>query len=203
MSQKTSLTDDAKQYLDQQFKELNVVNTTIEGKVFENCEFLSCNFTQSSFVKCKFNECTFKNCNLSNVDVAKSAFYDVVFEASKMVGINWTKATWPSIKLTCPLKFYQCILNDSSFMGLCLREIAMVECKACDVDFRDADCLEADFTLTDFANSLFNKTNLTKADFTQSSNYNINIYFNEIKKAKFSLPEAVNLLNCLEIELID
>ncbi len=204
MSAKTqALTDPIKRFEDQQFKELDFIKTVFEAKIFDNCEFINCNFTECTFLQCKFNECTFKNCNLSNLIVTKSAFYDVDFFGSKMIGINWTKAAWSSIKVTCPLKFTQCILNDSSFMGLCLREIVMVECKAHDVDFRDCDCLEGDFTYTDFANSLFSHTNLTKANFTESSNYTIDVYLNEIKKAKFSLPEAVNLLNCLEIELID
>lgn len=193
--------DDKKQFYDEQFKELTL--SSLEGKVFENCEFISCNFTDASLLNCKFNECAFKNCNLSNATVTKSSFFDVVFESSKMIGINWTKAAWPTIKVACPLKFYQCILSDSSFMGLCLKEAVMVECKAHDVDFRECDCMEADFSYTDFSNSLFNKTNLTKADFRESTNYNINVFHNEIKNAQFSMPEVVNLLNCFEIEIAD
>jgi uncharacterized protein YjbI with pentapeptide repeats len=79
----------------------------------------------------------------------------------------------------------------------------MSECKAHDVDFREADCTQANFTFTDFYHSLFNKTILKEADFSDSSNYSINVFFNDIKKAKFTLPEAVNLLQSLEIELGD
>ncbi len=190
-------------YFDKTFSEMDCAEKAIEGKVFEQCHFISCNFSQSTFEKCKFNECTFKNCNLSNIKIPKSHFYDVSFEGSKLIGVNWTKANWPSIKVNCSLKFYQCILSDSSFMGLCLRELEMIECKAHDVDFREADCLEADFSFTDFSNSLFNRTELSKANFADSTNYNINVFHNNIKKAKFNLPEAVNLLHCLEIEIVD
>ena len=79
----------------------------------------------------------------------------------------------------------------------------MIECCAHEVDFREADCTKADFSFTDFQNSLFNKTNLTQANFTEAINYNINIFFNQLKKAKFSLPEAQNLLRSLEIELVE
>ena len=77
------------------------------------------------------------------------------------------------------------------------------ECKAHDVDFREGDFGESNFTYTDFSNSLFNNTNLTGTDFTEAVNYNIDIYFNEIKRARFSRYEAVRLLNNLGIELVD
>lgn len=88
-------------------------------------------------------------------------------------------------------------------MGLYLREIIMTECKAHEVDFREANCMEGNFSHTDFTGSLFNHTNLHKADFSEASNYDINVLLNEVKKAKFSLPEAVNLLKGFDIELLD
>ncbi|GAH27414.1 unnamed protein product, partial [marine sediment metagenome] len=54
---------------------------------------------------------------------------------------------------------------------------------------------------TDFTKSLFIHTNLTKADFTESINYNIDPNQNEIKNAKFSFPEVVSLLNHFDIEI--
>ena len=49
------------------------------------------------------------------------------------------------------------------------------------------------FTRTSFALS---------THFTEAVNYDINVLDNEIRKAKFSLYEAVRLLDCLEIELV-
>lgn len=43
--------------------------------------------------------------------------------------------------------------------------------------------------------------NLTKADLRQAKNYSIRPDSNKIKKAKFSLPEAMLLLYGLDIEL--
>ncbi len=190
-------------FVQEHFKELNLSNEKISTKEFDDCTFIGCNFSEATFYRCKFTECTFKNCNLSMVKVKSSAFFDVVFEESKVIGVNWTEAAWPTIKLSCPLKFYQCILNDSSFMGLSIREIIMIECKAHDIDLREADCTEADFGHTDFTNGLFNKTQLNKANFREATNYNINIFSNELKQAKFTLPEATNLLRSLDIEIDD
>lgn len=187
--------------IEHKFQDIDLTNEEILSREFDNCFFINCNFSESKFSHCKFYECRFVNCNLSLAKVNGCSFFDTSFEDSKLIGLNWTEAAWPTIKLSNPLKFYKCVLNDTSFFGLCLREISMTECQAHDVDFRETDCTDADFTQTDFENSLFGKTNLTRADFTDAINYNIDIFLNEIKKAKFSLPEATSLLNCLDIQL--
>jgi fluoroquinolone resistance protein len=51
--------------------------------------------------------------------------------------------------------------------------------------------------------SRFLHTNLTEANFTDASNYAIDVQQNTVKHAKFALPEAVNLLRCMDIELVD
>lgn len=190
-------------YVNEHFKELDCALETIESTEFDNCTFSGCNFSEAQFIQCKFHECHFINCNLSLITVSKCVFFDTLFEACKAIGINWTNATWPNIKLACPLQFTQCILNDSSFLGLSLREMKMIECKAHDVDFREADFTQADFSHTDFTHSLFNKTILTEANFAEAINYDINIFQNEVKRAKFSLPEAMCLLQHLDIELLN
>jgi len=196
--------NDAKHlYIQENFNRITLTATEINAKEFDNCIFEACNFSESTFLNCKFYECKFINCNLSMIQVNGSSFFDVIFDECKAIGINWTKASWPRIKLCSPFRFNKCVLNHSSFLGLGLKEVVMIECKAKEVDFRDADCTEANFSYTDFANSFFGKTILTKADFSEAINYNIDIFNNVLSKAKFSLPEAVNLLNCMDIELVD
>jgi fluoroquinolone resistance protein len=105
--------------------------------------------------------------------------------------------------LFSPVKFFKCIINDSSFFGLSLDEIVIEACKAYDVDFREGSFSKANFTFTDFTNSLFNGTNLSGADFTEAVNYRIDINYNVINRAKFSRYEAISLLESLQIELKD
>lgn len=190
-------------YLNQYFKDIDWSEKTIDFTEFDNCTFSGCNFSHTNFRQCKFHECHFIRCNLSLIKVAKCSFFETLFEESKAIGINWTSAAWPNIKLGSPLRFQKCILNDSSFLSLSLREMIMTECKAHDVDFREADLTQADFSYTDFTNSLFNKTLLTEVNFAEAINYNINIFQNEVKRAKFTLPEAMSLLQHLDIELLN
>ncbi|WP_281662138.1 MULTISPECIES: pentapeptide repeat-containing protein [Halomonadaceae] len=95
------------------------------------------------------------------------------------------------------------VLNDSSFYGLSLQDLVLEECKAHNVDFREGDFSNSNFTYSDLSGCFFVNTNLTGADFSEASDYNIDIYRNIIKKAKFSRFEAVRLLDSLEIELVD
>lgn len=43
---------------------------------------------------------------------------------------------------------------------------------------------------------------LVSADFTEAINYSIDLQLNDIKKAKFSFPEAISLLEVYEIEIV-
>jgi uncharacterized protein YjbI with pentapeptide repeats len=67
------------------------------------------------------------------------------------------------------------------------------------VDFIETDLSNSDLSNTDFEKSIFSKTNLFKTNLVGSKNYYIDTRNNNLKKARFSLPEALDLLNSLEI----
>lgn len=192
-----------KEYQSERFKGLDFSNQEIAAIEFDDCQFEQCNFSEATLRRCKFVDCDFLGCNLSNVQLEYSKFSEVCFRDSKLIGIDWTKVAWPKFIFASPIKFYQSILNDSSFNGLVLQELVLEECKVHHVDFRDGDFTLANFTYTDLTASLFAKTNLTSADFSEASNYDINIFNNIIKKATFSRYEVIRLLDSLEIELVD
>ena len=197
------LTNEQKEYVSSNFNDLILSNQKRDSIYFEDCIFKNCDFSEAKFMECEFVDCQFSQCNLSVVKINDCRFSEVVFEDSKVIGIDWTKAKWPNISLFSPIKFFKCIMNDSTFMGLSLNEIIIEECKAYEVDFREGNFCDANFTYTDFANSLFNETNLSGSDFTEALNYQIDINHNNIKGAKFSRHEAVSLLEGLGIELVD
>ena len=198
-----NIEDEVSEYLSANFKGLNLSNNELISKEFDNCSFTDCDFTEAILDKCKFIDCLFTKCNLSLIKINQSKFLDVTFEECKAIGIDWTKATWSNFRVSSPIKFYKCIINDSSFFGLSLEEIIIEECKAHDVDFREGNFIEANFSYTDFYNGLFGNTNLTRANFVEAINYNIDVYSNIILKAKFTRYEATRLLGSLGIELID
>lgn len=195
--------DEKSEYWSETFDGLDFSCTEIESKEFDGCTFKECNFSEATFTRCNFVDCEFTRCNLSVVQIEYSKFSDVLFNESKLIGINWTKVSWPSLVFSSPIKFYKSIISDCSFYGLTLQDLVLDECKAHNVDFREGDFSNANFTYTDFTGSFFTNTNLSGADFSEATNYDINIYQNEIRRTKFSRFEAVRLLDCLEIELVD
>lgn len=192
-----------KEYFEQTFEDLDFSQKNIPDKIFEKCRFIKCNLSETHFQKCRFCDCEFIRCNLSIIKVKECTFSGVVFDDSKIIGVNWTEATWPVIKLTCSIGFFKCDISHSTFLGLNLRETNIVECRVHNVDFREADLTKANLTYSDFDNSIFINTDLTEADFTYSDNYRIDVTLNKIIKAKFMLPEAVSLLYGLDIKLVD
>ena len=176
---------------------------SIGGKEFDGCTFRDCNFTEATFSRCTFSDCLFEHCNLSLVDLDYSRFSDVEFIGCKLVGVNWTRANWPQMLFSSPLSFVESILNESSFFGLTLQELVLEGCKAVNVDFREGDFTSARFGGSDFSGALFFKTNLTSVDFVEATDYAIDLFSNEIRHAKFERFEALRLLECLDVELVD
>ena len=195
--------DDQSDFYAITFEQRDFSNTDITGKEFDNCTFKNCDFNEAIFSKCNFVESDFLDCNLSLVKIHYSKFNDVTFRDSKLVGVDWTKVAWNNLATEAPISFYRSILNDCSFYGLSLQELIIEACKAHHVDFREGDFSRANFTHTDLTGSLFGNTQLTSADFSEATNYDIDVYQNNIKNAKFSRFDAIRLLESLEIELVD
>jgi uncharacterized protein YjbI with pentapeptide repeats len=195
--------EEKNEYLSEILKDSDFSGMEISSKEFDGCTFEKCDFSEATFIRCNFVDCEFTNCNLSLVKIEYSKFFNVSFRDSKLIGFNWTKVSWPSLIFSSPIKFYKSILNDCSFYGLSMQALVMEECKAHTVDFREGDFSNSNFTYTDFSGSFFGNTNLSGADFSEATDYDIDIYQNTIKKAKFSRFEAVRLLSSLEVELVD
>jgi len=188
---------------EQTFCEENFSQSQLWDKEFDSCHFQSCNFSDATFFNCEFTDCKFIDCNLSNLKVNDSKFLDIQFIDCKVIGVNWTKAYWRGLTLGTAVTFKRCMINSSSFYGLNLPRIFIDECRAHDVDFREANLSGAILSDTDLTNSIFHHTNLTGADFNGAENYDINIINNIVKNATFCRYEAVSLLESLGINLTD
>ncbi|MBM7074075.1 pentapeptide repeat-containing protein [Shewanella sp. 202IG2-18] len=191
------------QYFDTSFIKLTFSHEQYDNIEFEDCQFKYCDFSEVLFENCNFINCIFENCNLSLANFSGSKLFELKFEDCKLVGIDWTKAEWPTFHLDFGLSFSHCTLNDSSFFGLTLHELSFNECKLHDVDFREGDYTNSSMRYCDFRHALFMKTNLQGVNFSESEEYIIDVLENNIKGAKFSRFEALSLLEGLGIELID
>jgi fluoroquinolone resistance protein len=190
-------------YTDQVFEDLRQEHDRVDSSEFQDCVFIRCVFTETVFQKCRFVNCVFQQCDLSLMGMEESSFSSVRFEDSKVIGINWAQADWTLYRRRESLEFYRCAISHSTFIGLRLPGIQIQECVAADVDFREADLSGANFAGTDLVKSMFGQTNLSKADLSRARNYALDPSKNNLKQAKFSLPEAMALLYALDIILTE
>lgn len=191
------------EYRSHNFDQLTIQNEEIAYKIFDECVFQGGMFQETRFRGCRFLNCTFKNCDFQIISVKDCTFMNAAFEDSRVIGVNWTEASWPKRGLLTSLHFVRCVLNHSTFMGLPLKKMTFQECVARDVDFAEANLTGADCRSTDFSQSRFFHTNLTGADFSDAQNYAIAAHLNTLKKTKFSLPDAMTLLYSLDIVLTE
>jgi uncharacterized protein YjbI with pentapeptide repeats len=113
-----------------------------------------------------------------------------------VLGVDWTLAATPAT-----VAFRGCNVNHCTFQRLVVPKLELAECTAREVDFTGANLTKADFTRTDLLGSRFVETNLCGADFSHATNYAIDPKANRLKKAIFTLPEALSLLSAFDIVL--
>lgn len=188
-------------YSEQTFGDLHLDGERLVESECYDCTFTGCSFVEATLKRCRFVHCTFRDCDLSLVQVPDSVFAAARFEACRLIGIDWTQANWSATRLGEPLRFVDCDLHHSTFIGLALRRLQLEDCRAVDIDFREADLTRATFAGTDLAESLFLHTDLTRADLSRARNYHVSPSANTLTKARFSLPEALSLLYSMDIEL--
>ncbi len=185
-----------KAYYKGTFTGLTLANETIVGIEFEECEFQKCSFVNCNLDSWKFLDCKIVECRMSAINPVRSRFQGVKFLTSQVIGFDWTRA-----EAIEDLEFTNCKINYSNFKLLKLPRLKLINCEAHEVDFINTDLTEGVFTNTDFENSRFFKADLTEADFRGAKNYTIDARNTVLKKTKFSLPEALALLDGLDIVL--
>ena len=99
------------------------------------------------------------------------------------------------------ISFIESSINHSTFIGMDLTGIKILNSSVQDVDFREADLSKADFSGSDLTKSIFGKTILSGADLRRARNYHINPCLNKLTGAKFAMPEALALLYSMDILL--
>lgn len=167
-----------------------------ETPEFYHCKFQKIDFSNTDLKSVVFSDCEFSACNLSNLQVQGAQFRSCAFKNCKILGINWCQ-----VFVVSHLSFDDCLLNYNVFANLDLRNSSFVNCSIKEADFSEANLGKADFSGSDLSATVFNRTNLIGVDFRESKNYTIDPNENRIRKAKFSIPEALSLLQCYEIEI--
>ena len=147
-----------------------------------------------SFADCYFTDCIFTGCDLSLIKVKGCFFNRVQINGCKAIGIHWFDTGNPFA-----ISFTDSNISYSSFFGKAIKKGKFKNCIAHEVDFSETNLTEADFSGTDLENSRFADCDLSLASFKEARNYDVNLLSNKVRKTKFSLPEALSLLNQFDI----
>lgn len=167
------------------------------GSTFSRCTFLGCDFSGLRWTSTRFEDCTFRDCNLSNTVVDHTRFDGVRLEGCKLVGLNFGAID----PLTFGLSLDRCVLRYVNFSQLRWKNALVTDCDALDSDFRGAQMVGADFRRSRFRGCRFHAADLQKADFSHCEGYDLDVRTENLRKAKFSLPEALNLLSPFDLEV--
>jgi fluoroquinolone resistance protein len=171
---------------------------SLEGQIFTFCSFNSCNFSESILRNVKFCSCTFVNCNLSLPKLDGCRFQDTQFIECKVVGAEFFKCE----KTFFSVSFNKCLLQYCNFSDLNMKKTSFKGSHLKENHFTNTLLNDVDFTDVDLSGTIFHNCDLCKADFSSATRYDIDPQTNKIKKAKFSLPEAVGLLRGFDITIV-
>jgi fluoroquinolone resistance protein len=183
---------------DKIFKSENFSKRSLEGHVFNSCSFNSCDFSESILRNAKFSACVFMNCNLSLTKLDACRFQEVQFVDCKIVGAEFFKCD----RAFFSVSFKKCLLSYCNFSDLNMKNTHFDGSKIQQAHFTNTVLSGADFADTDLSGTIFHNCDLCKADFSSAVRYNIDPQTNKIKKARFSLPEAVGLLQGFDIIIV-
>ena len=181
-------------YTDRKFESIIYEEKLVAGRYFDKCIFSKSSFKGCTFDNCRFINCTFNDCDLSLIKLKSTSFTGVGINNSKAIGVMWFEAG-----NVLSISFHNSRLSYSSFYGKNLKKIKFTGCMADEVDFSECNLAQADFSNTDLAAAIFQNTDLSQASFVNARNYIIDVRSNKVKKAKFSMPEALGLLYGLDV----
>ncbi len=143
-------------------KQEDVAGVVVEGTTFTgvnwrsvtDSEFLECTFVDSDLSDApismsRFIDCRFERCDLSLWKPVDTVFGACLFEDCRMLGIDWTLASWPQVPLHEPNRFVRCDLSMGTFADLELGGVAFSECRLHETSFRFARMGDSDFDGSD------------------------------------------------------
>jgi len=190
-----------KKYQGRTLSGVTVENKILKNHVFEECTIDNCSFINATLKDCKFDNCKFVNCKFISTANEGSDFKECVFEKCNLLSVDWTNlftrnGVLPSVrKMTnCCLKYV--IIKRVNFGKFDFTTNDLVECTFSDCRLTGANFKGCNLKLTEFM-----RCDLACSDFSSAHGYLVEITSCKLKDAKFSFPEAMNLLNGLGIKI--
>jgi fluoroquinolone resistance protein len=174
-------------------------NEVIEEIEFTECVFEKCKFLEVNLINCIFKNCKFKDCVICNIKFDICSMMNTLFVNNILVGIDWTLLKLkgnPTLPFT---GLESCQIRYNIFHKMQLMKFDFSNCQFEESYFEECNLVGSSFYGLNLSNTIFTRCDLSKSDFREATEYNIDVKDNIVRKARFSFPEVVNLLNSFDI----
>ncbi len=189
-------------YEEQLVKDKKLQNITIEHCKFIDCIFENCTFEDCKVHRCVFVNCRFCSCRIISLTSQYSEAKNITFQNCSLVGIHCWNELLPDGKYAHFMdELKDCNIKYNSFLELSFRKFDFSGSVIQESIFEECDLQESNFKSCRLEATQFFKCDIRKADFREATGYVIDIPSNKMRKAKFSYPEVISLLDSLEIQI--
>ena len=162
----------------------------LQGARFEACTFKNVSWPGKDLRQARFEDCTFEDCDWSNARVLGVSFQGVLMRGCKLVGVRFEMCN----ALGLDLRLESCNCESASFLGMDLRGVQWKGGKAHQVDFSDANAQGVCFDEVALNDAVFDRTNLSEADFRTATGWRIDPTRNPLSSARFDAEALTGLL---------
>lgn len=186
-------------YQDQTFSPENPLPEDLFEKSFRNCTLQNLDFSGLDLQESEWDECEFEGCNLSNPLVKDASFETCIFRNCKILGIHFHECR----QLRFDFYFSGCQILHCNFSELSMQKSRFLDCDLSDCYFQESSLDGGSFEGSRFRQCTFHHSRLNRCTFKNATGYCIDPHSNQIKGAKFSAPEVLNLLQGFGIEILE
>lgn len=180
---------------------LTLSDDTLSGGEFVDCLFQNCSFDDLLLLRCSFRECRFVGCTVSQIKTRGSELKFCEFEDCTVLGLNWALLK-PEGPFGEPIeKIKNCRIRYGSFTNMNLKKFNFAQSSLTHCTFADCDLSESDLRSCDLSDTEFFRCDLRKADLRHAGGFLIDVNNNQLRGAKFTYPEVLDLLDGLGIKI--
>ncbi len=181
------------------FQDMELSNEELTDLEFVDCLFENCTLENCRIDRCHFADCTFIGCSILNLKSDRSSMTGSKFAHCDLTGINWGDLMSGGGFLIPIDQLEHCRLKYNQFVEMNFVKFDFSTNSITGSMFADCNLTSGNFSKCELDRTEFFRCNLSGADFRLAAGYQIDISANQLKGAKFSFPEVVNLLNNLGI----
>lgn len=193
-----------KEFCGETFSKLQKEGEEVSALLFEDCLFTGCRFTELSLRSCRFSGCRFENCRIAAPEFQGCQMISCEFVRCDLSGVDWSALLDQRKREMGFLPFdgfRECSLRHCVFFGFDLKNVDFSGADLSGSFFDDCSLKGAVFAGCQLQGTTFSQNDLTNADFRGATDYYFSLEGNRVKGARFSLPEAVNLLSALGVKI--